>query len=168
MTSMIVAMDEQRAIGLNNGLPAWKAPGDLKRFKALTMGNVVVMGRKTFEGLGRPLPGRANVVLSRETKHFGFPGHGEVIDDGPYWLGLHHIPTLSQGFDDRQVFIIGGAQVYEQCLPLVDRLYITEVKGKFEADTFFPEFDKSDWILVETEDLPTHSYLTYERKRKSV
>ena len=161
--SMIVAMDEKRTIGLKNGLPAWKAPGDLKRFKALTSGNVVVMGRKTWDGLGKPLPGRVNVVLSRATTHFGFAGYDEV-DDGPYWLGLQHIPRLGEEFDGREVFIIGGAQIYEQCLPLVNKLYITEVKGEFEGDTFFPEFDKSAWALIEREDLPTHSYLTYERK----
>ena len=159
--SMIVAMDEKRGIGLKNGLPGWKAPGDLKRFKALTSGNVVVMGRKTWDGLGKPLPGRKNVVLSHDRHYYG----NSSESDGPYWITMNYLKNLTWDFEGREVFIIGGAQIYEQCLPLVNKLYITEVKGEFESDTFFPEFDKSEWTLIEREDLPTHSYLTYERKQ---
>jgi dihydrofolate reductase len=161
--SMIVAMDEKRGIGLKNGLPAWSAPGDLKRFKALTTGTIIVMGRKTWEGLGKPLPGRVNVVMSKEPHYYTESGDNGV---GPYWANTSYIKWLPSDFEDKDVFIIGGAQIYEQCFPMVDKLYITEVKGEFEADTFFPDFDKTEWKLVEKEELPTHSYLTYERIKK--
>jgi len=168
--SMIVAMDEKRVIGNGNKLPGWKTPGDLKRFKEITTGKVVIMGRKTLDSIGKPLPNRLNIVVSTT-----LPQHLDWTRN-PMENGVFVARSLTQAFreawnlaeqecyDPREVMVIGGAQIYEQALPQTDRLYLTQVKGEFEGDTFFPEFNKNEWNLVSQEDLPTHSYLTYERK----
>lgn len=133
--SILVAYDRNRAIGHGNKLP-WHLPADLKRFKALTMGHHIVMGRKTYESIGRPLPGRANVVITRE---IGYRAEGSIVVD-----------TLERALDvaqeDNEIFIIGGAQIFVQMLPFCDRLYATEIDAAFDADTYFPGFDKQYWV----------------------
>lgn len=132
--SLLVAYDRNLAIGHGNKLP-WHLPADLKRFKALTMGHHIVMGRKTYESIGRPLPGRTNVVITRE---LGFPADGSIVVDT-----LER--ALDTAKDDREIFIIGGAQIFVQMLPFCDRIYATEIDAAFDADTYFPQFDKQSW-----------------------
>lgn len=122
----IAAMSENRVIGKENRIP-WHLTEDFKWFKKLTTGNVIVMGRKTFESIGKPLPNRETIILSRSG--FGYPGVKTVRD-------LSEIEGCS-----RDAFICGGAEVYRQALPLCSDLYLTLVKGIFEGDTFFPPFE---------------------------
>lgn len=134
----IVATDLKNAIGLNNKL-LWHLPADLKFFKATTMGCPIIMGRKTYESIGRLLPGRKNIIVTRNTD-FKVPG-AEV-----YYNIEEAIMACK---NDEKVFVIGGAEIYNQCLEHVDELYRTLVKHEFEADAFFPEIDpkkfKKDW-----------------------
>lgn len=143
MVSIIVAVAENGTIGDRNAL-LWHISEDLKRFKALTTGHPVIMGRKTYESLGRPLPNRTNVVLSRSGGEF--PGCRVVrsLDE-----------ALALFPDDEELFIIGGAQIYEQALPLADRLYLTRVCHPYEGDTSFPEWDASEWHLASSEAHPS-------------
>ncbi len=124
----IAAMSQNRVIGQGNQIP-WHLPEDFKWFKKMTTGNVVVMGRKTFESIGRPLPNRTTIILSRS--NFQFPGMATVGS-------LEEIVKLA---GDRPIFICGGAQIYEQALPLCSDLYLTTVKRVVEGDAFFPKFE---------------------------
>lgn len=125
----IVAMDEEQAIGLRNGIP-WRLPEDLKLFKSLTMGHPILMGRKTWESLGRPLPGRQNIVLTRDETY-----RAEEA------LIIHNVAELEHTeLQDTEVMVIGGAQIYQELLPRMSKLYVSEVHGKHEADTYFPAF----------------------------
>ena len=138
--SILVAYDRNRAIGYQNKLP-WHLPEDLRRFKSLTIGHHIVMGRKTYESIGKPLPGRTNVVITRE---LGYLAEGSIVVD-----------TLERALecakDDSEIFIIGGAQIFVQMLPFVDRIYATEIDAAFEADTYFPEFDRASWAETSRE-----------------
>jgi dihydrofolate reductase len=125
----IAAMSENRVIGQGNKIP-WHLPEDFKWFKKMTTGNVIVMGRKTFESIGKPLPNRETIVLTRGT--FQHPGVRTISD-------LRQIDLAKEG---RQVFICGGAQVYEQALPLCSELYLTLVKRVVAGDAFFPPFEE--------------------------
>lgn len=128
--SIIVAMDSNQLIGKNNALP-WHLPADLVYFKKTTMGKTVLMGRKTYDSIGKPLPNRRNIVISRNTK---FQAQGcEVVGSIDEALALAK--------NDTQVMVMGGASFYQQMLALVDRLYITEVEGEFLGDAYFPAFD---------------------------
>ena len=132
--SIIVAMSSNRVIGVNNYLP-WHLSEDLKHFKTLTTGHTIIMGRKTYESIGKPLPNRRNIVISRNLN--AFYGGVEVV---------HSLEdAFSTSSNDEEVFIIGGSNIYEQSLHLVEHLYITEIKKAFEGDAFFPEIDKSLW-----------------------
>lgn len=125
----VVAMDARRGIGLRGGLP-WRLKEDLALFKRLTMGHPILMGRRTWESLGRALPGRQNIVLTRTP---GYRAEGALV--------LSRIEALAElELQHEEVMVIGGAQVYEQLLPQMSRLYVSEVQGEHEADTFFPEF----------------------------
>ena len=127
----IVAMDAQRAIGLHNSIP-WRLPEDLKLFKRLTMGHPILMGRKTWESLGRPLPGRQNIVLTRDASYIA---EGAQV--------IHHLAELEQlELMHPEVMVIGGAQIYAALLPQMEKLYVSEVPGAHEADTFFPLFEQ--------------------------
>lgn len=125
----VVAMAADRAIGLNNTMP-WRLPDDLKLFKRLTMGHPILMGRKTWDSLGRPLPGRQNIVLTRA-----------VDFDAPGAIVIHAIAELNDmKLQNNEVMVIGGAQIYKLMLPLMQGIYVSEVAGTWEADTWFPEF----------------------------
>jgi dihydrofolate reductase len=126
--SLIVAMAKNRVIGANGRLP-WHLSSDLKRFKALTMGHHIIMGRKTFESIGRLLPGRTTIVITRNP---GWKFEGAVVADS-----LQRALDLASG--DSEVFVIGGQEVFREALPLADRIYLTEIDRDFEGDTFFPE-----------------------------
>lgn len=136
----VVAMAADRAIGLNNTMP-WRLSEDLKLFKRLTLGHPILMGRKTWDSLGRPLPGRQNIVLTRAAD-FEAPG-AIVIHD------IAELETLE--LQDREVMVIGGAQIYKLMLPHMQGIYVSEVAGEWEADTWFPEFKESFPIRKELE-----------------
>ncbi len=138
--SIIVAIAENNVIGANNQL-IWHIPEDLKRFKALTTGHHIVMGRKTFESIGKPLPKRTNIIVSRNTK---YAAEGCVVV-----ASLKEALTVSAS--DSEVFIIGGGELYRQVLPMAHKLYITLVHKKFEGDTLFPEINYSQWREVSRE-----------------
>ncbi len=125
----VVAMAADRAIGIRNAIP-WRLPEDMRVFKRLTMGHPILMGRKTWESLGRPLPGRQNIVLTRDAS---FQAEGAVV--------IHHPDELAAiELQDKEVMVIGGAQIYAMMLPFMQRLYVSEVAGEYEADTWFPPF----------------------------
>lgn len=137
--SFIFAMDRNRAIGLNNRLP-WHLPGDLKFFKTVTMGHPILMGRKTYDSIGKPLPGRRNVILTQNTE---FRAEGcEVI---------HSVQEAVEAFQGQELFVIGGAEIFRLFAKEVDRMYITFIEHEFEADTFISELDLSDWTLLSSE-----------------
>jgi dihydrofolate reductase len=138
MISLIVATGENWVIGLNNQMP-WHLPADLAYFKKTTTGHAVVMGRKTFESIGRPLPNRTNIILTRDQ---GFQAEGCQV--------IHSLETALQYSQQEDLFIIGGAQVYEQFLPHASRVYLTFIDQSFTGDTFFPELN-DQWLLVSTE-----------------
>src|SRR5579859_3094142 len=126
-------MAKDRVIGANNKLP-WHLSDDLKRFKALTMGHTIIMGRRTYESIGRPLPGRNNVVISRQS-NLVLPG-------------VRVVSTIEQAVErasSGEAFIIGGADIYRESLPKAQRILLTEVHGAFEGDTFFPLLSPNDW-----------------------
>jgi len=138
--SLIVAVSENGVIGRNGRLP-WKLPADMARFKSLTMGHPIIMGRKTYESIGRPLPGRRNIVVSSR------PGFAPVgVEVVPSWkAALACVP------DDDEVFVIGGATLYQKALPDVDRMYLTLVEGEVAGDTYFEMPIGSEWKLVSEE-----------------
>jgi len=139
--AILAAVASNRTIGLNNTLP-WHLPADLKHFKALTLGQIIVMGRRTYESIGRPLPGRTNVVLTRR-QDLNLPdvGLAQSIEEA----------VNRYADSDKTIFIIGGATLYQQALPLCQRLYLTEIQQDFPGDTFFPEFNRNDWQEISRE-----------------
>jgi dihydrofolate reductase len=146
--SIVVAMAENRAIGKNGDL-LWHLPRDMKRFKEITMGHSVVMGRKTYESIPekfRPLPGRTNIVISSSAKAF----NGCLMAKS-----LNEAIETARLKGEQELMIIGGGSIYEQALPLADKLYLTIVHENFDADTFFPELSVQDWIEVSKESIPT-------------
>jgi dihydrofolate reductase len=157
--SAIVAMAANRVIGAHNQLP-WRLPADLARFKRLTMGHTLILGRKTYESIGRPLPGRTFVVVTRQ-QGYAPPGVkvAHTVDEAL---------ALAQG--DDEVFVAGGAELYAQTMSRLNRLYLTLIERDFPGDTYFPEVDLSGWRLIEQEHHPAsgpdalpYAFLTYER-----
>lgn len=142
MISIIVAVSEDWGIGRNNEL-LWHLPEDLKRFKKLTLGKTVIMGKRTWESLPkRPLPGRKNIVLTDVP--------GEIINSAVTAYSIED--AVSRCSKDEEIFIIGGGSIYRQFMPVSDRLYITHVHERVDADTYFPEIDPSQWKLIEKEE----------------
>jgi len=139
MISAIVAMSLNRVIGDDNQLP-WHLPADLKHFKTITSGYPILMGRKTFESIGRPLPNRTNIIITRNP---AYKAEGciivSTIDDA-----ITHAKTTNSN----EIFIIGGAEVYKQLLPRIERIYLTIVHETFEGDAFFPELKETEWKEV--------------------
>jgi len=134
--SMMVAMAENRVIGYQNGLP-WHLPADMAHFRKVTMGKAILMGRKTFDSIGRPLPGRDNIVLSRQ-KDLAFKG-----------CHVYHTVEQAMQFQGKELICIGGSQLYQLCMPYVQRLYLTEIAASFAGDAFFPDLDLGDWKQVD-------------------
>lgn len=152
--SIIVAMSENYAIGLNNSLP-WHLSDDLKRFKEITTGHQIVMGRKTYESIGRPLPNRENFVLTRNAKL--------QIDGINVIKSLNDIPS-----SDKKTFIIGGGEIYTQLINNCDELLVTKIHCEIDGDAYFPIIDLSVWSLINqsekfTENDLEYSYLTYRK-----
>ena len=139
--SIAVAVGENFAIGKDNKL-LWHMPADLKFFKQTTSGHTVVMGRKTLDSVGKPLPNRRNIVITRD-KDLKIEG-AEVVNS------LDDALSITQN-EEKPVFIIGGAEIYRQALPKTETLYLTIIHHNFEADTFFPEFDRNEWNVISTE-----------------
>ncbi len=159
--SLIWAMDNHRLIGNQNRLP-WKLPADMKWFRQHTLGKPIVMGRKTYESFGaRPLPERTNIIITRDAD---YQSEGAVI--------VHNIDeALQQARHADELMVIGGATLYQQMLPLADRLYITEVQGEFEGDAWFPAYDTNEWQEIASQPHPaddknSHAcrFIIFERK----
>lgn len=161
--SLIVAVAENGVIGRDNRLP-WRIPDDLRHFKALTMGKPVIMGRRTHQSIGRPLPGRLNIVLSRDPA-FQAPG---VCRVGSVEAALAAADRPGWG---EEAMVIGGAEIYRLFLPLADRLYLTEVHRRVEGDARFPAIAPRAWrersrdFRAGDGDVPSHSFVTLERSR---
>lgn len=159
--SIIVAIDENNGIGLNNNLLAY-IPSDLKRFKAITTGHAVIMGKNTWLSLPkRPLPERKNIVVTSK--------NGDIFDGATLVHSIDEAIGLLP--DDDESFVMGGASIYKQMFSLATRLYLTVIHKKFTADTFFPEIDMTEWNELERTDIEndpktdfTYSYITLERK----
>lgn len=138
--SLIVAVSRNGAIGLNNQLP-WYLPEDLKYFKSVTMGKPLIMGRKTFDSIGRPLPGRANIVLTRDPQ---WTSDGvEVVQSVEQALVAGEIACEAADVDE--IMVIGGEQIYRMTIDLADRIYLTQVDADVEGDAFFPDIDLNNW-----------------------
>lgn len=158
--SFVVAIAENNAIGKNNEL-LWSLPKDMKHFKTITSGHTIIMGRKTFDSMGKPLPNRRNIVITRK-KNLQIPG-AEVVNSLDQALALCN--------KEPEVFVIGGAEIYKEALPKTDRIYLTRVHESFEADAFFPELNMDDWVETGREEhLPDEknqiafTFLTLESK----
>lgn len=167
--ALIWAMAKNRVIGRNNGLP-WRLPDDMRHFMNTTIGQPVIMGRRTFESMSKPLPGRANIVLTTR-KDYAREGI-DIAGDFNSALGIAGQRALSPAGDT--VFVIGGARVYELALPVADRLFVTWIDTEVEGDTWFPEVDWNPWdeISSESHDADaSHDYpfriATYVRKPPS-
>jgi dihydrofolate reductase len=150
IVSMVVAMGENRVIGRDGGLP-WHIPGDLKLFKKITMGKPIIMGRKTWESLGRPLPGRPHVVITRDTNYKAAGAH--VVHDLDKALSVAQ--GLAVALEEEEIMIIGGAEIYRLSMAKVDRLYLTEVALSPDGDAFFPDFDTAQWCEISRTAFPS-------------
>ncbi|MGF1534104.1 MAG: dihydrofolate reductase [Bernardetiaceae bacterium] len=161
--NLIVAQSTNRVIGKDNALP-WHLPADLKRFRRLTMGHYLLMGRKTFVSIGRVLPGRTSVVLTQNP-------------DFPVPEGVHRVHTPEAGIvlaresGAEQLFVLGGGEVFAQTLDWADKLYLTQIHAHIEGDTFFPVIDAQKWALEAREDFPAdaqqsfaYSFIDYTKK----
>jgi dihydrofolate reductase len=162
--SLIAALGENRVIGIDNSMP-WHLPGDFKYFKATTLGKPIIMGRKTWDSLGRPLPGRLNIVVSRQA--------GLQLDGAEVYPSLESAVVRAQEWANQQgideVMLIGGAQLYAQGMAQADRLYLTRVTLSPEGDAWFPEFDLTQWKLVSNienpavDDKPAYNFEVWEK-----
>jgi dihydrofolate reductase len=150
IVSMVVAMGENRVIGRDGGLP-WHIPGDLKLFKKITMGKPIIMGRKTWESLGRPLPGRPHVVITRDTNYKA--AGAQVVHDLDKALSVAQ--ALAVALEEEEIMIIGGAEIYRLAMAKVDRLYLTEVALSPDGDAFFPDFDMAQWCEISRTAFPS-------------
>jgi dihydrofolate reductase len=159
IVTAVVAISENHVIGKDNKL-LWYLPADLKHFKQITTGHTVIMGRKTYESVGKPLPNRRNIIITRQA--ITIPGC-EVVNSIEAALALCA--------DEPEVFIVGGAEIYRQSITLTDRIYLTIVHKEFEGDSFFPEIKKEEWKEVSREDyqpdeknLLPYSFITLEKE----
>ncbi len=153
MISIIVAIGKNNEIGKKNGL-LWRSPADMKHFRKITMLHPVIMGRKTFESIGKPLLNRKNIVITRDAN---YKKEGVEI--------VHSLSGALDLFPDKneEIFVIGGEEIYKQVLPITDKLYITYVNGEFpEADAFFPEIEKNKWQEVKKEKYPKDDLNKYD------
>ncbi|MBT4934358.1 MAG: dihydrofolate reductase [Rhodospirillaceae bacterium] len=160
IVALVAALGENRVIGKDGGLP-WHIPGDLKLFKQTTMGKPIIMGRKTWESLGRPLPGRTNIVITRKPAYRA--DGAEVAGD------LAQALAVAGQQEGEEVMVIGGAEIYRLALPKADRLYLTEVALSPQGDALFPDFDQADWREISRqpfpveEEIPAYTLVIYER-----
>ncbi|MFC1997848.1 dihydrofolate reductase [Chloroflexota bacterium] len=135
--SIVVAVDKNNGIGYQNRLP-WRLPADLRQVKLLTMGHHLIMGRKTYESIGKPLPGRVTIIVTRNPN---YQAEGCLIS-----RSLTDALALAGENEESEVFIFGGSDIYQEALLVTDRIYITHIHAEFQVDTYFPDFDRSLWI----------------------
>jgi dihydrofolate reductase len=161
MISIIAAIAENGVIGRDNTLP-WKLPADLQYFKKITMGHPIIMGRKNHEDIGRPLPGRQNIILTRDST---YQANGCTV--------VNSVEQAVHAAEQEEIFIIGGAEIYRLFLPVADRLYITQIHQEVEGNVYFPKFDLKDWRLVSSEEHLAdesnpmdYSFIVYDRSKK--
>jgi len=159
--SLIVAMASNRVIGADNKMP-WHLSADLKRFKNITMGSPILMGRKTYESIGKALPGRINIIISRNSN---YQAQGCQVYS-------HIISALESFSAGQEIFVIGGASLYEAMLPKAEYIYLTKIHQLFLGDTYFPEIDSNNWIEVEQQRIDndpdvTFAYSFIKLKRKA-
>ncbi|MBL4607179.1 MAG: dihydrofolate reductase [Pseudomonadales bacterium] len=166
--SLIAAMAQNCVIGRNNKLP-WYLPEDLKYFKRVTMGKPLIMGRKTFESLGKPLPGRPHIIITRD-ETYTYPSCHIVHDLQSAKTCAESLLLIDGG---EEVVVIGGAEIYGLMLPEVDRMYLTKVHQAVEGDAYFPKYNADDWTQLAREDFSAeppnaydYSFVVYERKCK--
>lgn len=157
LVSLIAAVARDGTIGANNSIP-WRIRGEQKYFRAVTTSHPIIMGRKTHESIGRPLPDRRNIVVTRNP---GYRAEGCEV-----FTSLERALAACQGVDE--VFVIGGGELYRESLPIADRLYLTEIHADFAGDTHFPDFDRTRWISVsrerhQSENGWTYDYAVYRR-----
>lgn len=158
--AIIVATDLNGLIGKDNDLP-WRLSADLHYFRQITMGKPIIMGRRTHESIGRPLPGRENIIITSDQD---YQAEGCTV--------MHSLQSALQHCEQHQeVMIMGGASLYQQCLPLADKIYLTQVDAELSGDTWFPEWDKTQWQCISQQDHPAdenndypYSFMVYERK----
>lgn len=162
MLKILVAFDENRVIGKNNTL-IWHLPADLKRFKTLTTGHVIIMGRKTFESIGKPLPNRTSIVISRQADL--------QIDGAIIAHSVEEAILKAKSITREDIYIVGGAEIYALCLPMADQILVTQLHDIFEGDAYFPEIPTETFEVTEKERGITdeknayqYSYITYTRK----
>lgn len=153
--TLVVAVATNGVIGRDGTLP-WRLSTDLRRFKAATLGKPIVMGRKTFESIGRALPGRHNIVLTRKAEWQASDPAVSVVSDWP--------AVLSAAGAVPEIMVIGGAEIYALALPLATRILLTEVQGEVEGDTTFPSFDRSRWQEVSSEHVPADEHNSHEMR----
>jgi dihydrofolate reductase len=163
MISLVVAASINNAIGKNNQL-LWHLPNDLKFFKNTTWGSVVIMGRKTFESVNKPLPGRINIVITRQPDW--------IAEGVKVAQNLDHALQLAKETNCKELFVIGGGEIYNLALPLADRVYLTRVNTNIEGDTFFPELNENEWLLststhfeADEKNAFAHCFEVWDRKR---
>lgn len=158
MISLIVALSNNHVIGRDGDLP-WHLSEDLRRFKKLTMGHTIVMGRKTYESIGRALPGRTSVIITRQTDFLTTADVTTTLSPASDSTKVKTASTLETvlaiSTTDEEIFVIGGAQIYELALPHADRLYLTRIHANIEGDTYFPEIDWEEWACVEDSGVQT-------------
>ena len=156
--SLIAAMGKNRVIGKDNSLP-WKLPADLKRFRQITLGKPVVMGRKTFESLGKPLPNRKNIVITRDKN---YKAEGCIV--------VHSVENaLKAAEGNEEVMVIGGEQIFREVLPIANRMYLTFIDKDFEGDAYFPEYNQKEWKETHREehkDEYNYAFVDFERAKK--
>ena len=164
LVSAIVAAAENNAIGKDNQL-LWHLPNDLRFFKRTTSGHTIIMGRKTYESVGKPLPNRRNMIITRQS---GYAVEGAEVFHS---LGA----ALQHCAGEPEVFVVGGAEIYQQALPVVDCIYLTRVHAEIVGDSFFPTLDEKEWRLVSEDSHPAderhaHSYTfeVYERREQAL
>src|SRR3989344_5316774 len=155
--SIIAAVGENMELG-KGGKLLWQIPEDIKRFKKLTEGHVVIMGRKTFESIGRPLPNRINIIVTNNPKFNEYVSINQLIDTfvahslkEAIEMAKKKESHFAKASRDREIFVIGGGQIYQQAMKYADKLYLTIVKGNFEADTFFPDYSQFNKVMYKKE-----------------
>ena len=160
LISLIVAMASNRVIGHQGDIP-WKIPGEQKMFKEITLGHAVIMGRKTYESLGCPLPGRTNIVVTRQTDYQA----PECIIVQDFDAAIKSCPA-----DENEAFIIGGGQLYYTAIPVADRIYLTVIPREISGDTYFPEIPDTNFEIKRSEFIdgtePYHFYIYQRRKNR--
>ncbi|MFC7060394.1 dihydrofolate reductase [Halobacillus seohaensis] len=140
MISFVFAMDKNQLIGKDNDLP-WYIPRDFKFFKETTWGETIIMGRKTFESFGKPLPERNHIIITSDPDY--------EVDGCDVYHSIDDIIRLNETYSDKEWFVIGGSVLFEKMLPFADRMYMTYIDYAFDGDTYFPEYEEADWQLIE-------------------